>query len=97
MLKPFNCLLKTLTISNCVYKTGEPVGSPYGFPWYDPVICFEERVHLHIDEMTRFIESGERVIIPGKYSVYLGHGSCEERSEEPGVQLVTASFTLVPR
>jgi beta-glucosidase len=48
------------------------------------------------EDLAQFNEAGEEEVLPGKYTLYLGNGSPGERGEELGVQLVSASFTLVP-
>ncbi|TFH22079.1 MAG: glycoside hydrolase family 3 protein [Bacteroidia bacterium] len=50
--------------------------------------------NLDRKSLEQFNEEGEAVLVPGKYTLYVGNGSPGERSQELGVKLVSSSFMV---
>ncbi len=50
---------------------------------------------LDRDDLEQFNEVGKSVVLPGKYTVYIGNASPGERSKELGMQQVSAAFRVV--
>jgi len=49
---------------------------------------------LNSQTLEQFSQEGEAEVIPGEYRVYVGNGSPGKRSEELGVQVISASFHI---
>ena len=49
---------------------------------------------LDKDDLEQFNEEGETEVLSGEYIVYIGNGSPGERSQELGVQMVSAKFQV---